>query len=236
METKHTEREVEEAVPNETSPRAGPTGAAVANASPRTVCSALNRLIVAGRGEIATLDAAARIVDGAERRARLREQVQRRLTFRRDLAAAVTALDGVPAAHAAVGARLAAVGRRFRELLIGPHEGDAYAACAQATATAAAVYAKALHLGLPPDVTFGLERQYLEVEWDRSELRRLRWGASLAPVAGPSLFAQTERPKASAPSDADDARALDVWSEEGGPGPARSSSAKTGGGSAEAMH
>src|SRR6478736_4697083 len=96
-----------------------------AKQSARAVCRRLNRLIVAGRGEIMVLNSAVRIVDGAERRARLREQAERRLTFQRDQTAAVTALGGTPASHPAAGARLAVGARRFRELLIGPHEGDA---------------------------------------------------------------------------------------------------------------
>jgi uncharacterized protein (TIGR02284 family) len=185
-------------------------------ASPRAVCSALNRLIVAGRGEILVLAVAARIIDGADRRARLREQAKRRRVFQRDLSAAVTALGGVPATHAASGARLAVAGRRVRELLLGPHEGDAYADCARATEMTATAYAKALRLALPDDVAFGVERQYGEIEWDRSELRRLRWGASPAPLPSPEGQAEG----AGAAREADEARALEVWSEEGGSGPA----------------
>ncbi len=200
----------------------------VGKASPRAVCSALNRLIVSSWSEMLALDAGARIVDGADRRARLREQAQRRLVFQRDLAAAVTALGGVPTAHAAIGARLAVGAGRLREACIGPHAGDAYAACARATAKTADGYAKAMRLGLPADVTFGLERQYLEIDWDRSELRRLRWGASLTPLP------QAARGEGSA-READDARALGVWSAEGGAGPARASDANTGSGMAGAM-
>jgi hypothetical protein len=80
----------------------------------RPVWSTLNRLIVAGRSEIIALEAGARIVRGSERRTRLREQAQRRVVFRRDLAAAVTALGGVPATRAATAARFAAGARRGR--------------------------------------------------------------------------------------------------------------------------
>lgn len=195
----------------------GTTGRA--EASPRAVSSALNRLIIAGRSEIMVLAAAARIVHGAERRGRLRAQVERRIVFQHDLAAGVTALGGVPATHASSGTWLAVRGRRVRQVLIGPHEGDAYAACARSTEKTATAYAKVLTLGLPPDVEFGVASQYAEVEWDRRELRRLRWGASLAPVPGQSGRQQIERSSASAPSEAVDARALEVWSEEGGSSP-----------------
>jgi uncharacterized protein (TIGR02284 family) len=198
------------------------------SARSRAVCSALNRLIVAGRGEIMALEVAARIVSDMERRARLREQIERRLTFQRDLTAGVTALGGVPATRAASGARLAAAARRVRELMIGPHDGDAYAVCARASARTATAYAKALKLQLPADVTFGLERQYAEVEWDCSELRRVRWGASFTPLPGRSLDRRPEGSNASAPGELDDARALEVWSQEGGSGAGRPSGANPG--------
>lgn len=167
------------------------------------------------------LAAGARVVRSAERRGRLCAQVERRAIFQLDLTAAVTALGGVPARHAAGAARLAAGARRVHQLLMGPHEGDAYAACARATETTANAYAKALSLRLPSDVRFGVERQNAEVEWDCGELRRLRWGGTLAPLPGPSVDGQTEGAQASAPNDLDSARALEVWSEEGGPGPGR---------------
>jgi uncharacterized protein (TIGR02284 family) len=134
----------------------------------------LNRLIKAGRNEVMALEAAADIVDGAERRARIREQVGRRLIFQRDVARAVVALGGVPATRGSGIARLTAAARGIRKLLIGAHEGDAYAVCARAAEKTAAAYAEALATALPADVRFGVERQYAEIECDRSELRRLR--------------------------------------------------------------
>jgi uncharacterized protein (TIGR02284 family) len=190
----------------------------VATASPSAVRAALNRVIVAGRGEIMALEAAARILSDSERRERVREQAQRRRVFERDLATAVTGLGGVPAARAAIGASVGAVARRIQELFMGQHTGDAYAVCARATETTATAYAKALTLRLPTDVAFGLARQHAEVEWDRAELRRLRWGASLSPLGRPSPQDNTELPGADSPSELDDARAREVWSNEGGPG------------------
>ncbi len=222
------ERPVERIGSNENSLRAGAGTAGLTTASLRAARSALNRLIVAGRGEIMVLDVGARIVDGTERRARLRQQIERRLVFQRDLANAVTALGGVPATHATSAARIAGVARGVRRLMAGPHEGDAYAACARATERTASAYSQALRLELPADVRFGVEQQDAEVEWDRSELRRLRWGASLAPLPSRSVHGQTERPNGSAPSAIDDARALEVWSEEGGSAQGRATSAKTG--------
>jgi uncharacterized protein (TIGR02284 family) len=201
----------------------------------RVVCRRLNRLIIAGQGETMALNSAVRLVDGSERRARLREQAERRLTFQRDLTAAVTALGGAPASHPAAGARLAAGARRVHELLVGPHEGDAYAVCARATEKTATACSMALKLELPADVRFGLERQYAEIEWDHRELRRLRWGASPTPLPSRSPDAQSVRSNASALREADDARALETWSEEGGSGPSRPTIAKPGAGVAGAM-
>src|SRR5690242_12114271 len=113
---------------------AGSTEDLAAEGSPRRVCSALNRLIIAGRSEIMGLEAATHIVDDPERRARLHAQIERRVVFQGDLMTAVAARGGVPAMHAANGARLAAAARQVRHLLIGPHTGDAYAVCARATA------------------------------------------------------------------------------------------------------
>ena len=206
-----------------------------AQASPRAVRRGLNRLIVAGRGEIMVLNTALRSMDGGERRARLREQLERRLSFQREVMAAVTALGGVPATHPAPYALLSAAARRVRELLIGPHDGDAYAVCARATETTANAYSKVLKLHLPADVTFGLERQYTQIEWDHRELRRLRWGASPTPRPNGNADAQIELANANAPRDADDARALETWSEEGGSGPSRPSTAKTAAGVAGAI-
>jgi uncharacterized protein (TIGR02284 family) len=219
MEAKHSERTLESVAGTEQSVHTRGISTRGAKVSPRAVCSTLNRLIVAGRGEVTGLEACARVLSDAGRRARLRAQVQRRLVFRRDLAAAVTALRGEPAERAPLGVRLAAGARRIQTLLIGPHEGDAYAVCARATEATANAYAKALRSRLPADVTFGIERQYVEVEWDRRELRRLRWGASLAPLPSPSPPWTPDPPEASAASDVDDALALQVWSEEGGRGP-----------------
>ncbi len=202
-------------------------------ASPRAVHRGLNRLIVAGRGEIMALGTALRMVDGNERCALLREQIERRLIFQRDLMAAVTELGGDPATHPAPGARLSAAARRVRELLIGPHDGDAYAVCARATETTANAYSKALKLDLPSDVAFGLERQYAEIEWDHCELRRLRWGAS--PTSRPDRSVNAQIELANAPRDADDARALETWSEEGGSGASRASTVNTAAGVA-AIH
>lgn len=221
MAAKNSASELERAAGNEAShPRTVTTR--IVKASPRRVCSALNRLIMTGWSEVVALDAAARIMDGAERRAALREQSRRRVIFRRDLAAAVTALGGVPAKPRTARAKLAAAARRLSEVLIGPHAGDAYAACARATEAAANAYSKALTLKLPADVMFGVECQYEEVEWDRRELRRLRWGASLTPPPARTLRVQAERHEQSSAEDLQDERAIEVWSDEGGGGRAPS--------------
>lgn len=148
--------------------------------SPRNVRSALNRLIIADRDEGLALDAAARVVRGAERRQRLLQQALRRSVFQRDLGAAITGLGGVPAESASYRAKIGSAARRIRQVLTGPHEGDAYASCARAAERTSVAYSRALRSTLPPDVRFGVQRAFSEIEWDCAELRRLRFGARLA--------------------------------------------------------
>ncbi len=154
------------------------------------------------------LDEAVRIIGRGERSARLVQQSRRRVIFQRDLSAGVVALGGVPATSPSYGARLSYLVWGVRRLLTGPHVGDAYAACAKAAEKTERKYAAALRTGLPGDARFGIERQYVEIELDRKELRRLRWGASLSPLPGPALE-----------SAGGDERALDVWSDDGGDQP-----------------
>lgn len=143
----------------------------------------LNRLIVAGWGEVLALEEAIRIVPVADRSGNLPEKAARRRVFRQDLSAAVVALGGVPANGASVTARSRSWARSLRRLVAGPHEGDAYAACARAAECATSEYTRVLRSGLPNDVRFGVERQHAEIDLDCRELRRLRWGASPAPAA-----------------------------------------------------
>ena len=242
MAAKNSERELEPAAGNQGEHESSMPGfpmpgvPRLVKSSRRTVRSALNRLIVAGWSEIVALEAASRIVDGAERRAALREQIRRRVIFRHDLAAAVTALGGVPAQHAPVAPRVAAAARRLRELAIGPHAGDAYAVCARATERAASAYAEALTLELPPDVMFGVERQQAEIEWDRRELRRLRWGAAVTLPPDRGLAVRGEDREESARREVADERAIEVWSNEGGGGPGRSAIPEAGASLARAFH
>jgi hypothetical protein len=120
---------------------------------------------------------------------------------------------------------------------MGPHEGDAYSVCARASEVAAGAYATALMRELPADMTFGIERQYAEIEWDRHELRRLRWGAALTPLPNPGRRGPPERKSQSAPRKVDEERALGVWSDEGGGAAGPSNSPEnTGPGVATAAH
>lgn len=146
------------------------------------VARRLNRLIVAGWDEIVACAAAARIVQGTEARERLLQQAARRGVFRHDLSAAAGALGALPASGASLSAKISAGARGLRGLLAGPHQGDAYAACARATEKTASEYVRALGSHLPADIRFGIEQEYSEVEFDCRELRRLRWGARQAPT------------------------------------------------------
>lgn len=136
---------------------------------------ALNRLIVAGWGEVLAFEEASRIVLAADARRNLREKAARRLVFRSDLSRAVVAFGGVPPTRASRLARGSVWARSLRRLVTGPHKGDAYAVCVRASERASAKYAHALRSSLPDDIRFGIERQYAEIELDYRELRRLRW-------------------------------------------------------------
>jgi uncharacterized protein (TIGR02284 family) len=173
---------------------------------------ALNRLVVACRDEVIPLEQAALALGHGERRARLVQQARRRGIFRRDLCAGVVALGGQPTRTPSYVARLSGALRSVRRSLTGKHVGDAYAACARATEKTAQAYATALRLNLPDDARFGVELQYAEIELDRIELRRLRWGASLSPVPRDRKDTSTS----SETADRIDQRALEAWGDDGG--------------------
>jgi hypothetical protein len=135
----------------------------------------LNRLVVAGFGELLALEEAARSVPSLGGQLRLKQKAERRRVFLSDLSRAVVALGGVPAKRASLFALGAAGARGLRRLLTGPHQGDAYAACSKASARTVSKYPRALRLSLAEDVRFGVERQYAELGADSVELRRLRW-------------------------------------------------------------
>ncbi|HKY36784.1 MAG TPA: hypothetical protein VJN18_12635 [Polyangiaceae bacterium] len=181
--------------------------------------AALNRLIVAGRDEALALDTAARIVQGTERRRRLLHQALRRVVFQHDLSAAVVALGGTPAKAASYRARIGGLARAIRRLLAGPHEGDAYATCARATEKTSGVYARVLRTQLPANVRFGIEREFSEIEWDRRELGRLRFGArpTASPIRSPEPEEDLES-RARLRLERSDDLALGTWSDEGGAG------------------
>jgi uncharacterized protein (TIGR02284 family) len=159
---------------------------AMMSKSARTVSRALNRASVACQNEVTALEPAARRM-GGERGARLRLQSARRAAFVQDLAKGVVALGGVPATGPSFGARLSAVLRRVRELATGPHQGNHYIACEDATARTANAYSRALGLKLPSDVHFGVERQFAEVDFDRKELHWLVFGGELSQAPGKGL-------------------------------------------------
>jgi hypothetical protein len=171
----------------------------------------MNRLIVRCHDEITALNDAEKVISGAERRSRLRQQAHSRAFLCRDLGAGVTALGGVPANRPTRGAKLASSLRHLKRMLTGAHGGDAYKACARATARTALACSAALEVELPGDVRFGLERQYGEIESDRKELRRLRQGAT------PTATAPRNVPEATdAANMRRDTAALESWSDDGG--------------------
>jgi hypothetical protein len=156
--------------------------------SPRATRAVLNRLLLACRSEERALGRAASGFLG-ERRARLRLQEARRLTFQDDLCAGIIALGGRPKTGRSFSARLLAAVGGIRERISGARTENAYAACARATERTERAYAKALRVALPTDVHFGVERQHAEVDFDRKELRWLRHGGTLGRAPGASVGA-----------------------------------------------
>ena len=188
------------------------------NWSPDRTCVALNRLVVADLDEGLVLGAAALVVKGSEARRRLLQQELRHGVFEGDLSKAITALGGRPIRKGSYRAKVMAAARLIRQMLVGGHEGDAYAACARATEKTNAAYTRALRLELPADVRFGVEQELIEIQRDCLELGRLRFGARPASPVG---SARPENGKAfDAPlhSARDDEGALGAWSNEGGAG------------------
>jgi hypothetical protein len=179
----------------------------------------LNALIVDSYDETLALDEAAGLLRDPERRGWLRGRSVRRLSFRRDLGAGMASLGADPAAQPAsssFAAKYWGVLRRLRRFLNGTHEGDAYAVCARAAAKSVQAYGAALELELPDDVRFGLGRHYEELDADRIELRRLRWGADPATPVVPPVTAGEIAALRTRNWDAEEELALDFWVAEGG--------------------
>jgi hypothetical protein len=177
--------------------------------SSRVARAVLNRLLVVCRSEERALGRAASGLRG-ERRARLRQQESRRLTFQGDLCAGIVALGGRPETGRSLSARLLAAATGLGERLLGGRTESPYAACARATERTERAYAKALRVALPTDVHFGIERQHAEIEFDRRELRWLRHGGSLGRTPGAVV------PLPVPVTAQRDEQALQTWAEDGG--------------------
>jgi hypothetical protein len=147
----------------------------ITHRAPRAAQRGLNRLIVASFGELLALEEATRAVPNLDAQRSLTQRAERRRVVLRDLSGAVVALGGVPAKQASLFTRGVARARSLRRLLTGPHQGDAYAACVQASERTGSEYSRALRLSLADDVRFGIERQSVAFAVEYGELRRLRW-------------------------------------------------------------
>jgi hypothetical protein len=182
----------------------------------------LNALIVDSHDETLALDEAAGLLRDPERRGWLLGRSVRRLSFRRDLRAGMVSLGADATAQPAqpsFAAKYSSVLRRLRRFSTGTHEGDAYAVCARAAAKSLQAYGAALELELPDDIRFGLGRHYEEIDADRIELRRLRWGAEpAAPVVPPKTIAEIAALR-TRNWEAEEELALDFWIGGGGRSP-----------------
>ena len=146
-------------------------GITAPSASPRAVCGAMNRLILACRNDAHAQDAAAEIVSDVEQRDLLTGYANRRGVFVRELSKIVHALGGRARASGSTTANMAALLRRFRSVVIGVHEGDAYGVCARLEAKAERRYDDALLVHLPDAARTIVERQRKEIAHDAAELR-----------------------------------------------------------------
>jgi hypothetical protein len=177
----------------------------------KSTVSALNRLAAACLQEEAalTLDGA---VLGGERGERLREQAGRRRVFRQDLTVSIAVLGGKPMERLSPWARLGALLRHLPTLWFGPRRGATYARSAHAVERTARAYESVLASELPAAARFGIERQQEEIDYDRKELRWLRYGGSLGPLPGP------RRPRSPGASDpnAGSELSLQIWRDDGG--------------------
>lgn len=185
----------------------------------------LNRLIVSSYDETLSLDEASGSLRDPERRGWLNSRRLRRLSFRRDLAAAVVNLGGAPACGPSLVARYCSGVRRLRQWLSRGDEADVYGVCARAAEKSVLAYARTLTVELPDDISLDLARHYEEIEADRIELRRLRWAAEPAdPVVPPVTATEVDSLRARN-WDAEDDLAVEFWTEGRLQGSAAASSA-----------
>jgi uncharacterized protein (TIGR02284 family) len=141
-----------------------------------TNSTALNRLIGACRDDIHAQSAAAKVVSGADRRARLEDSARRRASFVLELSALVRADGKSPRDDGSIGETLRGAYRTARSLVIGDNTGDAFAWCELVESKTRERYESALAGPLDENARAALDRHRAEILVDHLELRRRRSG------------------------------------------------------------
>jgi uncharacterized protein (TIGR02284 family) len=138
--------------------------------------SLLNRLIIACNDGARARSAAARIMSGAEGRARLEGGAVRRLAFAGELSELVRRYGGRPSDHGSALEGVRAAAHKVNAFFIGENRGDAYTTCARIEARAERLYEDAMETDLPAPARLVVARQQAEIVADHAELRRLSMG------------------------------------------------------------
>lgn len=136
----------------------------------------LNGLIEACRDDVHAQSSAAKVVSGAERRARLQESARRREVFVQELSTLIRAQGKTPHDGGSLGETLRGAFRSARALVIGDNTGDAYSWVERVEGKTEDRYESALAGTLPTETRAALVRQHAEISGDRAELRILRSG------------------------------------------------------------
>lgn len=136
----------------------------------------LNGLIGACRDDMHAQSAAAKVVSGAEARARLEDSTRRRAAFVHELSALVRAGGKIPRDDGSIGETLRGAFRTARSVVIGDNTGDAYAWCELVASKTRERYETALAGVLATDARATIDRQHDEIVFDHAELRLRRSG------------------------------------------------------------
>ncbi len=135
---------------------------------------ALNHLIIACEEDILVGHDAEHATPFGPLTEQLRTQARRRAGFVKDIQTAVVTLGGRPSRVASGLARIRWSVRHLRAFVGGWHEGDAFAAIADAEARTAKAYRRALSGWLPEDARLVTQRQLAEIDSDLDRARTQR--------------------------------------------------------------
>jgi uncharacterized protein (TIGR02284 family) len=142
----------------------------------RRAIAVLNRLILACNDGARAQRAAALVVQGSGRKARLEDSAERHVAFSGELTELVTGLGGVPGDGGSMLETIRIAGRWINVLLVGDNSGDAYGTCVRIEAGAEKLYEKATQADLPGAARLVVARHHAGIVADHVELRRFSMG------------------------------------------------------------